>query len=144
MRKILFRAKRIESGEWVKGCLLIDYVTGQYFIHAKGNSVNESIKVNEDGCLKFFAYEVDPETVCQYTGLTDRNGRKIFEGNIVRRKMFDGYIIGQVVWFDTGFCGFMLKRGNSYYHIGKSEHTGKVDCDEVIGNIYDNPELMER
>lgn len=94
-REHLYKAKRVNWMEllkwewWVEGCLLIDYVSGQYFIHENGNSVNESDKLNEEGCLKFFAYEVDPETVCEYTGLTDKNDRKIFEGDIVET-VYDG------------------------------------------------------
>lgn len=47
------------------------------------------------------------------------------------------------MWLDIGFCGFYLKCQNSYYPMGKDEYTGKSDCDEVIGNIFDNPELMK-
>lgn len=46
MKDILLKGKRIDNGEWIKGCLLIDYVTGQYFIHVSGNSVNESDKIS--------------------------------------------------------------------------------------------------
>ncbi len=130
-REILFRARHIHvlpenahiDGQWVYG-----YLANAGYIYSPAL---------EGEVL------VESKTVCQYTGLTDKTGRKIFEGDIVRRKMFDGYIIGQVVWFDTGFCGFMLKHGNSYYHIGKSEHTGKSDCDEVIGNVYENAYLLK-
>lgn len=66
-----------------------------------------------------------------------------YEGDIVKRKIFDDYVIGQVVWIDIGFCGFMLKCGNRYYHTGKSEHTGISDCDEVIGNVHENADLLE-
>lgn len=87
--------------------------------------------------------EIIPNTVGQYIGVDDKNGKEIYEKDIVKRKMFDDYVIGQVVWFNMGFCGFMLKCGNSYYHIGKSEHTGISDCDEVIGNVYENADLLE-
>jgi len=80
----------------------------------------------------------------QYIGVPDKNGKEIYEGDIVRRKIFDDYVVGQVVWLDIGFCGFMLKCGNSYYHIGKSEHTGKSDCDEVIRNVYENTDLLKK
>ena len=79
----------------------------------------------------------------QYIGVDDKNGKGIYEGDIVKRKTFCDYVIGQVVWLDIGFCGFMLKCGNSYYHIGKSEHTGISVCDEVIGNVYENADLLK-
>lgn len=53
------KAKRVDNGAWVTGYLLRDGVTGQYFIHASGNSVNESDKVNEEGCLRFVAFEIN-------------------------------------------------------------------------------------
>ena len=82
MKDILLKGKRIDNGEWIKGCLLIDYVTGQYFIHVSGNSVNESDKVNEKGCLKFFTYEVDPKTVCLCTGKEYMDSEIAYEGDI--------------------------------------------------------------
>lgn len=125
---------------WVDGCLLIDYVSGQYFIHASGNSVNESDKVNEEGCLNFFAYEVEPETVCEYTGLTDAEGKKIFEKDIIRRKIARNLlsIVGVVKYFNIGFCGFYLTLdGGHDYPIGIGENEEKVECDTVIGNVFD-------
>ena len=85
MREILCKAKRIDNGELVEGYLLKDDVTGQYFIHAKGNSVNESDKVHEEGCLQFVAYEVDENTICQYTGKTDKNKNMVWEHDIVKQ-----------------------------------------------------------
>lgn len=135
-REILFRGKRIDNGKWVEGCLLIDYVSGQYFIHASGNSVNESDKVNEEGCLKFFAFEVDHETICRYTGLTDKNGRKIFESDIVKDTSL--HTIGKVYYweYEGRFAFDDVNDGAQFY-------TGEMweDC-EVIGNIFDNSELL--
>lgn len=145
-REILFRAKRIDNGEWVEGCLLIDYVSGQYFIHSYGNSVNESDKVNQDGCLKFFAYEVDPETVCEYTGLNDENGRKIFEGDICK----DGDNIVRILWNDKHQWGVEISNTDSALSKGLVFPLWQYDnCEEngyrileVIGNIFGNPELL--
>ena len=134
-REILFRGKRIDNGEWVEGCLLIDYVSGQYFIHANGNSVNESDNVGEEGFLRFVAFEVDSETVCQYTGRTDRNGRQIFERDILKI----GNEFYTVVW-DEDMAGYTLAQcGVSMFSFG-----GFFEEDmEVAGNIVDNPELIE-
>ena len=61
--KYLYRAKRIDNREWAIGNSIYDGVTGQVFIHTVGNSVNESDKVGEEGCLQFVAFEVDPSRV---------------------------------------------------------------------------------
>lgn len=135
-REILFRGKRIDNGEWVYGCVLKDYITGQYFIHACGNSVYESDKTGEEGLLRFVAYEVDPETVCQYTGLNDKNGRKIFDGDIEKDRSCDLYTVN---WSDEN--GMYEVR---QYNCSMTNFETFFACGcEVIGNIYDNPELME-
>ena len=147
----LYKAKRTDNGEWVAGCFLIDYITGQYFIHACGNSVNESDKIGEEGCLRFVAFEVDPATLCQCTGIKDRNGRLIWENDKVRRKIFGCEVSGIVKWTDIGFTGFRLEVSNkngskSFYAIGQGTYDDDMSerCDdEVIGNVFDNLELLE-
>ena len=141
-REILFKAKRVDDGEWVEGNVIEDGVTGQTFIHSAGNSVNESDKANEEGCLKFVAFEVEPETLCQYTGKNDENKQKIWENDIV--KIHSGYIDEE----DGYFIVEWDKDAARYYSIngeGLSVDFDNVygyEC-EVIGNIFDNPELLE-
>ena len=139
-REILFRGKRADNGDWAEGCLLIDYVTGQYFIHANGNSVNESDKVNEEGLLKFTAFEVDPETVCQYTGLPDKNGMKICEEDFVK---IDNEWIGRVIWSSTESAFIVFPNDDiehEIYCLGYYVYEHDI---EIIGNFFDTPELLE-
>ena len=138
MREILFRAKRTDNGEWVVGCLLVDYITGQYFLHALSNSVNESSKIGEEGCLRFVAFEIDPSTLCQYTGLKDKNGKRIWENDIVRieNSMDEG--IGNIEFYG-GMWYVDEEPSNSLYDIVEYDD-GEL---EVIGNIFDTPELLK-
>lgn len=131
MREILFKAKRVDNGEWVEGWLLKDEVTGQYFIHASGNSVNESDKVNEEGCLCFVAFEIDEHTICQYTDLTDKNGNKIWENDIVDIKHY-AENAHKVKW---GYGGFYVGINGLLCHYN-------TVC-EVIGNTFDNADLLK-
>ena len=137
MREILFRAKRIGNGEWVEGYFIKDDITGQTFIHAQGNSVNESQKIGEEGCLRFVAFEIDPETLCQYTGLTDKNGKRIWENDIVEHEISS--VLGAVEWYAEDYVGWWV---NDEY-LGKQQFTDEMwdEC-VVIGNIFDNPELL--
>ena len=132
MREILFRGKRKDNGEWVKGMLLATDVIipcGQdFFIEA--NSIIDAV---------FTGYEVIPETVGQYTGLTDKNGKKIFEGDIVKRFWLGMKIIYKITYESKHAC-----------FIGKAINTSgftTFDNDgkkyEIIGNIYDNPEHLK-
>lgn len=164
-REHFYKAKRVNWKElpkeewWVEGCLLIDYVSGQYFIHANGNSVNESVKVNEEGCLKFFAYEVEPETVCEYTQMTDINKNKIWENDIVsvehtryEKEIEEDYmLLPETVEYTRnyaiefvnkgGHCGYRCRNKSIHFAIsGNTVYNHKI---AVIGNIFDNPELLE-
>ena len=139
MRENLFKAKRKDNGEWVEGCLIIDYVSGQYFIHQNGNSVNESSKIGEEGCLRFLAFEIDPNTLCQYAGLTDKKGKKIWENDIVDTfEESSKEILRNVVKFEDG-CFKVFKE---HYLPMDFDSYEKTDL-KVIGNIFDNPELLE-
>lgn len=137
----MYRGKMRDRKEWLEG----------YFAKPNGISVIilKEATGNYDGNIgKFLKTHdvilVDPLTICQCTGTPDKNDKNIYEGDIVRRELFGGvFIVGQVVWVDIGYCGFYLKSKSGYYPIGKDEHTGKSGCDEVIGNIFDNPELLK-
>lgn len=140
--RYLFRAKRIDNEEWIQGNLICDGVTGQYFIHVSGNSVNESDKVNEEGCLSFTVFEIDPTTICQCTGLKDKNKNLIWENDIVFVTDDDGNS-GQV---DTGIGEIEFLEG-LWYICGRVQNS-LYDIDkcfqiEIIGNIFDNHELLE-
>ena len=123
MREILFRGKRTDTKEWIEGIA---------FPHD-----NDKVAMFSQhpmfGIL--LGDEVDPETVGQFTGLTDKNGKKIFEGDIIEDNIeyeSNRYVINYLPYYarfsavkpNNVFCVFAYQRG------------------EVIGNIYDNPELL--
>lgn len=138
MREILFRGKRVDNGEWVCGYLIQD--TEVY-----GKEDRHSYIVNHkhpSGCFGSDIYiEVIPETVGQYTGLTDKNGTKIFEGDIVTGLFLYSLPVNGLVSFQDGSFGLI-------WHFGDVEKFNPFTsmCNviyEVIGNIHDNPELLE-
>lgn len=149
MREILFRGKRVDNGK---------EVIGFYFNvpeHHNPDLSGKSIIISINNGLYF---EVVPETVGQYTGLTDKNGKKIFEGDIVRtqeyydrpysakakQKRHIGVVKYTVYKFADGRCYNVewkveIANYGKYRCWARSEF---YDC-EVIGNIHDNPELLE-
>ena len=131
MREILFKAKREDNGEWLEGDLLHpDEEAGC------GYCIEELDKSKKNCCP-----EVDPETVCQYTGRKDRKEKKIWEWDIVRSIYWLGNIKEWVVEHKDG-CMVLKQIGVDYY-APLSDFNDKVEEIEVIGNIFDNPELME-
>lgn len=134
MREFKFRAKKKDNGEWVYGNLLY-----------KDGVVNiVSIIDIDDGCMECgcpivdYIYNVDAETVGQYTGLKDKNGREIYKGDICKDSM--GWIF-EVLWDNENarFIGCQRKsRGDTYIC-----YVGREPAVEIIGNIYENPELLE-
>lgn len=124
-REILFRGKRIDNDEWAYGFYVHrPDISGSHFI----------VAVNSLGTLLWF--EVGSETVGQFTGLTDMNGRKIFEGDIVKSYDVFGYVDGcGVVQWDEMFLSWHVGQDASMY--------GKIASYEVIGAVHDNPRLSE-
>lgn len=140
MREILFRGKRVDNGEWVEG-----YYCGKVNKTFFSPAEDSAQIIDKD----LYWHEVIPETVGQYTGLTDKNGKKIFEGDIVRatctyntghgvRKETNSY----AVKYHENYCYFYLaRRRNNLLFDGNWSYF--VDDFEVIGNIHDNPEFLE-
>jgi len=128
MREILFRGKRKSNGEWVYGNYCgAEYLTNEGIEHL-------IIEVPRSGS----SAQVILETVGQYTGLTDKNGKKIFEGDIM-----PVYEQGEEYYYKVVYNGdcFMLAMLDSEQ--GSYPLSAKNAISEVIGNIHDNPELLK-
>lgn len=131
MRVIKFRGKSLNTGHWVYGDLI------------------------QRGKRKFIEYEVEPITVGQFIGLFDKNGQEIYEGDIIRKITKSGYpnnLVGEIV-FRNGLFGI---KNDSRYGLpvsiivtesewvdGNASGTSTYEY-EIIGNVYDNPELLEK
>lgn len=128
-REILFKAKRKDNGEWVEGYYRADPDLDRYFICGWEYGYSENGIEREP-----FDEEVYPSTLCQYTGLTDKN---IWENDIVRNEKGD---IGLVQWFEE-HAAFMIwnKTKNCVCYLAENDFS-KI---EVIGNIFDNADLLE-
>lgn len=119
-REILFRGKRKDNGKWIEGNLVV--CVGRYFIYVLiGNELVE--------------FEVDPETVGQYTGQDDENGEKIFEGDVV---LYESDEYGVIEW-DNQTARFVIEGDGVCYDF--DNFYGKEL--EVIGNIHDNEDFSE-
>lgn len=135
MREILFRGKRLDNGEWVYGSFCMD--AREQFNGLCG--VDGFIRLYDKAKGKMQTYEVDRETVGQYTGLKDKNGNGIWEGDIVR--CGTGRICKVTFFISPGFSGFDLVPIGGFD--APPPHRWSLFSDtEVIGNITDNPELM--
>lgn len=137
MREILFKAKRLDNGEWVEGNLITNERNEKqkyigYIFDERNGVIND-----------FDIVEVIPTTLCQYTGLVDKNGKKIWENDICDRKekypeivVFNegdwqldySYVFGKEIHSDACNLGFYVCERN---------------CVEVVGNIFDNADLLE-
>ena len=126
MREILFRGKRISDGEWVEGYLGVE-VGGAPVIEYCGTDEDVGDYVEEQF--------VNPESIGEFTGLTDKNGVKIFEGDIC---WFYGGDYYSGLWEQNAIVAITDMTDDEQTHYLKN-----AEYCEVIGNIYDNPELLE-
>lgn len=126
MREILFRGKRISDGEWVEGYLGVE---------VGGAPVIEYCSTDEDVGDYVEEQFVNPESIGEFTGLTDKNGTKIFEGDILHAAQGNF-----VVRWSESICSFVAGEKE---RMRPCMNSGTMNCCEVIGNIFDNPELLE-
>ena len=136
MREILFRGKRLDNGEWVYGhfytqLYLPDTIEEEWYWFIK-----------PIGSESWVSYRVDPITVGQYTGMKDKNGKRIFEGDILGSRYDNLYpddvAIEVVKWFRNGW--YIQQENNLPDALCEY---GVLPYSEVIGNVHDNPELIK-
>lgn len=129
MREILFRGKRVDNGEWIKGYLAYGNIikTVRKCYDWRGDYAFDSLE----------EHKIDKETVGQYTGLTDKNGKKIFEGDILQE--YNGEDRGYIR-YDESDGMYYLVVDNVLYDFS----TCNSKWYEVIGNIHDNKQIKER
>lgn len=123
-REILFRGKHIhamDSNEHLNGTWVYGYLSDENYIYGKSLEGE---------------FLIDENTICQYTGLTDKNGKKIFENDIVQVGWYNG-----TVEYEDG-C-FVIKWNNIKFLRKDLGYWANLDGFQTIGNIYDNPELLE-
>lgn len=134
MREITFRGQKVDNGEWVYGFLCCANIIDEWTPHKW-----EDEEGNTGEYCTTERHKVIPETVGQYTGLVDKNGKKIFEGDIVKfsHPAFKESKIGFVDW-EENEVGFVLRINDDYTYIAYLS-----EFYEIIGNIYDNKEILE-
>lgn len=162
-REIIFRGKRCDNGEWVYG----NYI----YRENEDKTWAENIIISND--FSKTEYKVHPDTVGQYTGLQDKNGNKIYEGDILRVKEFENLLTDEFTKDESRFDlftldeikgekraeyispvrweegGFVVSTNGDYFDMwlaslfGDMKRSNPVLDFEVIGNIHDNPELLK-
>ena len=122
MREMRFKGKRIDNGEWVEGDLVHSvYQINDVCVGRYGSGVG--------------MHQVDETAICQYTGMVDKHGRKIWENDIVKMTFGTGEITNGIVVYRED-CRFLV------YEVGKGHYGFTSNSVEVIGNVFDNPEFL--
>lgn len=135
--RYLFKAKRTDNGEWVKGALVCDDRDKLYRIITEINYSTGTCLTADN------APRVDSSTICQCTGLKDKNGKLIWENDICDRK--EEY--PEIVKYNNGDWtldySYLKGKESGYCYCNLGFYVLERKCVEVIGNIFDNPELLE-
>lgn len=132
MREILFKAKRVDNAEWVEG-----YYAKKYDLLGKRHLI-----LYVDNHVRWECVEIDPETLCQFTGLCDKNGKKIWENDILMAHLDESY--PEDVTYETiqwGMAGWATREAGST----DRQYLDEFDLEhyEVVDNIFDNKELLQ-
>lgn len=135
-REILFKGKRTDNGEWVEGSL----ITGVFLRGGQDIPYILNADMADYDCFEDFSeengiFEVDPDTICQYTGLNDKSGNKIWENDLIK---FDNCGI-YPIWWDNDYKAFGSCWYSDFDHMSKYRNVEM----EIVGNKFDNPELLE-
>lgn len=132
MREIFYKAKRIDNGEWVYWNIFGE------LCRESGKRTRLVIQIGATTSYYDYIHQmftmIDKDTICQYTGLTDKKGNKIWENDVIRYK--DIHAIGKVAFIEESFVLDDEYDGKQYIN-------GMWDKFEVIGNVFDNKELLE-
>jgi uncharacterized phage protein (TIGR01671 family) len=135
MREILFKAKRIDNGKWIEG--YYTECSGKAFV---GIDISSMFEIFCAPVIKWF--RVNPKTLCQFTGLCDKNGKRIWENDILMAHLDESY--PEDATYETiewGMSGWVTREAGST----DRQYLDKFDLEhfEVVGNIFDNPELLQ-
>lgn len=142
MREILFKAKRVKNGEWIEGSLIdLDIDSGYCYIvppYKQASTLPIGFLITDGMEL------VIPETLCQFTGLCDKNGNKIWENDIFQYT--DETMVNQkdLIEYNETHASFVRLRNTEKLGL-RYLWIDEATCNhgEVIGNIFDNPELLQ-
>ena len=143
MREILFRGKRTDNGKWIEGYYLC--------LNSKKHLIYTGYAETDCGNYYPDCYGVIPESISEFTGLTDKNGKKIFEGDIIETGNFfspiNKLVINIGAYTPSAYCKEEYKKYKSigfYAWDGYNEYqlSNYPERYKVIGNIHDNPELL--
>lgn len=133
----LFRGKRVDNDEWVYGYHATQSNHACFERELKYTSFILKDEFMDWGLGGLAEYEVIPETVGQFTGLLDKNGNKIFEGDIVKCRSLEYGYTNKAVYYNEDKARFVLSS------LGTDYDFGEYMTLEVIGNVYDNKELLK-
>lgn len=147
MREILFKAKSIQTGEWIEGYFAI--ICEKTVIIEKESEKYYSID-DEKNSRGNRIIEINPETLCQFTGLTDKNGKRILENDIVEHHFGKRYAPIKFGTYQNCFdstkashVGFFVDWSDENYSRKDLGYWVNMVEDKIAGNIFDNPELLE-